>query len=366
MEIISTSTVCVWKKDNCRNRSPGEFGEQKWVHRTKRVKIMEVEQRYVINFFSDEGMPGVQIVERLRQHYGEDALCRTQVYFWINEVERGTTDLNPVASPGREPDESLTAVIAGKLDADPHFSARKLAQSLGIAVSTICRYPTEVLGMKFRHLHWVPHTLTPVQKLMRAELAQSMLQALAKHEHTNHHFPFTGDESWMFYAYDHSTRWVAYWDDIDEIERPSHFHQKTMFTVFFNGTGEYKIAILPKGQKENSAYFIESVLHPLAKIRYPQVRRTRERRVMLHSDKAPVHNTEGVRENLASFGFRRMAHPPYSPDLAPCNFFLLSAMEQAFPGQYFATIDDLLMSVEVFLRGLSADSLQTVFHEWIQ
>jgi hypothetical protein len=41
---------------------------------------------------------------------------------------------------------------------------------------------------------------------MPAELAQSMLQALAKHEHANYHFLFTGDESWMFYAYDHRKR----------------------------------------------------------------------------------------------------------------------------------------------------------------
>jgi hypothetical protein len=48
--------------------------------------------------------------------------------------------------------------------------------------------------MKLRHLHWVPHTLTPAWKLMRAELAQSMLQALAKHEQTNDQFLFTNDE----------------------------------------------------------------------------------------------------------------------------------------------------------------------------
>jgi hypothetical protein len=175
------------------------------------------------------------------------------VYFWINEVKWGRTDLNTIASPGRQPNESLVTVIAGKLDADPYLSARKLAQSLGIAALTVCRCLTEVLGTKCRHLRWVPHTLTLAQKLMCAELAQSMLQALVKHEHTNYHFVFTGDESWMFYAYDHRTRWVASWDDVDEIERPSHFHQKTMFTIFFNGTGEYKIAILPEGQKVNSA-----------------------------------------------------------------------------------------------------------------
>jgi hypothetical protein len=50
---------------------------------------------------------------------------------------------------------------------------------------------------------WVPHTLARAQKLMHAELAQSMLQALAKHEHTNYHFLFTGDESWMLYTSDH-------------------------------------------------------------------------------------------------------------------------------------------------------------------
>jgi hypothetical protein len=155
---------------------------------------MEVEQGHVIKFFSDEGLPGVQIVECLRQHYGKDALSRTQEYFWINEAKRARTDLSTIASPGREPDESLAAVIAGKLDTDPHFSARKLAQSLGIAASTVCRYLTEVLGMKCRHLRWVPHTLTPAQKLMRAELAQGMLQALAKHKHTNYYFLFTGDE----------------------------------------------------------------------------------------------------------------------------------------------------------------------------
>jgi hypothetical protein len=30
--------------------------------------------------------------------------------------------------------------------------------------STVCRYFTEVLGMKCRHLQWVPHTLTQRQQ----------------------------------------------------------------------------------------------------------------------------------------------------------------------------------------------------------
>jgi histone-lysine N-methyltransferase SETMAR len=113
----------------------------------------------------------------------------------------------------------------------------------------------------------------------------------------------------------------------------------------------------------NSTDFIECVLPPLTKICYPQGRGTHERKVILHSDNAPVHNSDRVEESLAIFGFRRMDHPPYRPDLAPCDFFLFGARKQASAGHHFDTIDDLWMGVEVFLGGLSADCLQTVFQE---
>jgi hypothetical protein len=114
---------------------------------------MEVEQLYIIKFFTDEGMPVVEIISRLGDHYKEDALSRRQIHFWINEIKRGRTDLNNIASPGREWDAGLTGVIAAKLDADPHLSARKLTQPLRIAVSMVYRYLTEVWGIKCCHVH---------------------------------------------------------------------------------------------------------------------------------------------------------------------------------------------------------------------
>jgi hypothetical protein len=78
-------------------------------------------------------MPAVQVVARVKQHYGEGAVSRTQVFLGINEVKRGRTDYITIASPGREHDEDLVVAIVGKFDADPDFSARKLGQSLEIA-----------------------------------------------------------------------------------------------------------------------------------------------------------------------------------------------------------------------------------------
>jgi hypothetical protein len=98
---------------------------------------------------------------------------------------------------------------------------------------------------------WVPHALKTAQKVVPVESGQRVLQALAKYQHRHFQFLFTGDKSWMFYADNHRTTWVASWEDIDELERPLHSQQKTILTILFNGTGEYNIAILPARQNDS-------------------------------------------------------------------------------------------------------------------
>ena len=39
-------------------------------------------------------------------------------------------------------------------------------------------------------------------------------------------------------------------------------------------------------------------------------------------DNAPVHNSIIVTDYLTKMGIKTVCHPPYSPDLAPCNFWL--------------------------------------------
>jgi hypothetical protein len=218
--------------------------------------------------------------------------------------------------------------------------------------------------MKCCHLRWVSHTLAAAQKVVSVELGECMLQALAKRKRNHFHFLLTGDESCIFYAYDHRTMWVSFWDDVDEIERSSHFQQKTMLTIFFDRTREYKIVILPAGQKVHRTYFMECVLGPLTEVCYSQGRKSHIRRVTLHFDNAPIHNTEEVQGHLTNLGFTRMEHPFDSPDLAPCDFFRFGTMKENFSGQHFECVEELVLAVKAFLRGLSADFLQTVFLEW--
>jgi hypothetical protein len=61
-----------------------------------------------------------------------------------------------------------------------------------------------------------------------------------------------------------------------------------------------------------------------------------------------------------------MNRPADSPDRASCDFFLFGAMKENFSGMRFASVDQLFQAVEGFLRGLSANTLQTVFAELVR
>jgi hypothetical protein len=108
---------------------------------------------------------------------------------------------------------------------------------------------------------------------------------------------------------------------------------------------------------------MECVLGPLTEVCYSEGRKSHERRVMVHFGNAPIHNTEEVQNYLTNLGFKRMEHPPSSPDLAPCDFYLFGAMKENFSGQRFESVDELFFPFEAFLKGPPADFLRMGFLE---
>ena len=47
-----------------------------------------------------------------------------------------------------------------------------------------------------------------------------------------------------------------------------------------------------------------------------------------------------------------MDHPPYSPELAPCDFWLFPKLKSALKGQRFADLSDIQRNVKTLLRGI--------------
>jgi hypothetical protein len=93
-----------------------------------------------------------------------------------------------------------------------------------------------------------------------------------------------------------------------------------------------------------------------------------ERRVLVHFDNVPIHNTESVQEYLANVRRRgrRIEHPPYDPDLAPPDFFLFETIKTYLSKYHFDSSVDLSVAFESFVNTLSEDLPEPVFQEFIR
>ena len=60
-----------------------------------------------------------------------------------------------------------------------------------------------------------------------------------------------------------------------------------------------------------------------------------------HQDNAPVYNSILVTDYLTKMGIKTFPYPPYSPDLAPCDFCLLPKLR----GCRYETIDEMKEAV---------------------
>jgi histone-lysine N-methyltransferase SETMAR len=94
-----------------------------------------------------------------------------------------------------------------------------------------------------------------------------------------------------------------------------------MLTVVFSGTKIWVSSILPEKTTMSSSMFVSTVVQELEKeideseLELPTL-------LYLHFDNAPPHKARFTKEEVAKLNFTLLAHPPYSPDLAPCDFFL--------------------------------------------
>jgi transposase len=70
-----------------------------------------------------------------------------------------------------------------------------------------------------------------------------------------------------------------------------------------------------------------------------------------------------VREFLASKQITVLEHPPYSPDLAPSDFFL-SEEKEIVKGRHFDDIDDIRIDTTAALKAITRNQFQNCFEEW--
>ena len=141
---------------------------------------------------------------------------------------------------------------------------------------------------------------------------------------------------------------------------------KRMVAVFFRRQGLVKVVPLVEQKTVTSGWYVDVCL-PVV---FQEINKARPatglRGIMLHHDNASAHTAARTAEFLHESGVQVIPHPPYSPDLAPCDFFLFPKAKKELRGQRYETEDAAIAALAEVLDRVTHEEWQCCYETWFQ
>ena len=291
------------------------------------------------------------------------------VRHWVNFFRGGDTAVADAARSGRpvvQKTDEMVAKVKVVLDEDRRSTVEHVAEEVGISVGTAHSIITEQLEMRKLAAKWVPHLLSEEQRQVRVRVCRSHLQRLRREPGLLNRI-VTGDETWC-YSFDpllksQSAEWHT-----PNSPRPtkairSRAALKLLHCVFFDFQGVLLNYSMPRGQTVNGDVYLDILRKLRRAIRDKRPAELLDDGVLLLHDNAGPHRCHDVVETVVSWGWEILEHPPYSPDLAPCDFFLFPKMKMPLRGICFEDEEAINTAVSASLRELTDAGLGQAFEQ---
>ena len=135
-----------------------------------------------------------------------------------------------------------------------------------------------------------------------------------------------------------------------------------MIMTFFDSKGMIYSRCLAIGCKVNSDIFVETMR---AFLKAYHKKRPASKDWFLHMDNAPCHKSKVTTDFLAKKGIKLLPHPPYSPDLAPCDFWLFGKVKADLGGKLIEE-ETVRYEWERAVRTISTSEFRATFNRWLE
>ena len=80
----------------------------------------------------------------------------------------------------------------------------------------------------------------------------------------------------------------------------------------------------------------------------------------------PLINVKLLSLSLASEKVNVLNHPPYSPDLSPCDFFLFPRLKKMLSGNKYTSRSSLGSTIYQCLQQIPKEDCLSAFRDWIK
>lgn len=139
---------------------------------------------------------------------------------------------------------------------------------------------------------------------------------------------------------------------------------KLMATVFWDAKGVLLMRYMPKGTMINAATYC-TILKDLREALYRKRLGLRGEEVFLIHDNARPHTAGNTLNVLRSFKWTVFAHPPYSPDLAPSDYWLFPLLKEELAGEKFTTDTEVQRADSAFFRSQPTEFYATTIEKLV-
>lgn len=329
----------------------------------------KLEYRSVIKFLCKEGCTATEIHLRMTNVYGSECPSYATVTRWFNEFKRGRTEIQDDQRPGRPTtstdwDHSAQAELL--IMNNRRIKVSEIASELNISYGSTFTIIHDILGMSKVSARWVPRNLSIQDRHHRLHSSEELLGLIQNNPEDFFARLVTGDETWL-YQWDPETKqqsmqWRHSGSPPPKKFKTQRSSRKVMATIFWDAKGVILIDYLESGQSITGEYYA-TVIRNLREAILEKRRGLLTRGVLLLHDNAPVHKSRVAQAAIRDCGFEQLNHPPYSPDLAPSDYYLFPNLKKHLKGRKFDDLNALKTATEVwleeqeqsfFLRGISS------------
>ena len=265
--------------------------------------------------------------------------------------------------------EKNVATVKTLIEEDARYTVQEIEELSGIYSSSVLRILRERLGLREICARWVPHLLTDEQKQSRIRLASQVIEKYDKCDPRRLEEIVTGDETWIYHFQPDSKArnkvWVSSEGDRPVIAGRCKTSNRMLYAIFFDSKGPVLQIPVRKGSSVTGKFYRESVLTQLVDFYQKRRPRTGVRGIKLLHDNAPAHKSTTVQEYLKESGLDVLDHPPYSPDLSPCDFLLFPKLKEMLAGHRFESRCGIGSVVYQCLQHIPKEDYRAAFQKYV-
>lgn len=301
--------------------------------------------RHILLFYFRRGKKAANAHRKLCAVYGADAITERTCQIWYQKFKSGTFEIHDALRSGR-PMETSDDQIKSIIKIDRHVTVREIAGQLHISKTAASRHLVRLGYVKNLDI-WIPHQLSNNHLMQRFNICDMLL----KRNITDTFLKrlITGDEKWITYSNVIRKRsWSKRGESSQTITKAERHQKKVMLSIWWDYKGVVYLELLPR----NTTIISDVYCHQLDKLNDSLKQKRPElvnrRGVVFHQDNAKPHTSLKSRQKIQELGWDLLPHPPYSPDLAPSDYYLFRSLQNSLAGKNFTSDDGVKSYLESF------------------